>query len=393
MPRRLLKIAMVISSLSAGGAERVVVLLARGLTALGHRVSIVTIFGADRDFYATPEGVDRVALDLGGETRSVVEKVTANARRLAALRRAVRRLGPDVVISFMPETNVLALLAGWGTRVPVVVTEHADPRVFRLKPPWETLRRVTYRRAARVVSVSAGVDEHFAWLPGAKRAVIPNPIPLGEIRSEKPGTGPICEKHPAGGAGESDLPSFSRWPHVVMGMGRLAPEKGFDVLIGAFARSAAELPDWGLVILGEGSERATLESIVAELGLQDRVCLPGVVDDPFSALRRADVFVLSSRSESFGNALVEAMACGLPVVATKCWSRSPGLVRDGVDGVLVPADDVDALAGAMSELMRDEARRRQFASEAAGAVERFDVAAVSQTWDELLQAIAGRRSQ
>ena len=374
MPRRPMKIAMVISSLSAGGAERVVVLLAQGLTALGHRVSIVTIFGADRDFYATPEGVDRVALDLGGETRSVVEKVTANARRLAALRRALRRVEPDVVISFMPETNVLALLAGWGTRVPVIVTEHADPRVFRLKPTWETLRRVAYRRAARVVSVSAGVDDYFAWLPEAKRAVIPNPIPLAEIRSEK-GT-----------------PVSSDRPHVVAGMGRLAPEKGFDVLIRAFALSAAELPDWGLVILGEGSERATLESIVAELDLQDRVRLPGVLDDPFSALRRADLFVLSSRSESFGNALVEAMACGLPVIATQCWSRSPGLVRDGVDGILVPPDDVDALAAAMSELMGDEARRRQFASEATGAVERFDVGTVSRTWDELLQAVVGRRS-
>jgi len=368
-----MNIAMVISSLSAGGAERVAVLLAQGLTALGHRVTIVTIFGAECDFYATPEGVERVALDLGRETRSLVEKVAVNARRLAALRRALRRLAPDVVISFMPETNVLALLAGWGRGVPVVVTEHADPRVFRLKPTWETLRRVTYRRAARVVSVSAGVDDYFARLPEAKRAVIGNPIPLAEIRAAK---------------GE---PVSSGWPHVVMGMGRLAPEKGFDVLIRAFARSAAELPDWGLAILGEGSERAALESIVAELGLQDRVRLPGVVDDPFSSLRRADLFVLSSRSESFGNALVEAMACGLPVVATQCWSRSPGLVRDGVDGVLVPPDDVDALAAAMSELMRDEARRGQMASEAGAAVERFDVAAVSRTWDELLQAIVGRR--
>jgi len=367
-----MKIAMVISSLSAGGAERVAVLLARGLTARGHRVAIATIFGADGDFYATPEGVERVALDLGGETRSLVEKVAVNAKRVAAIRRALGRLAPDVVVSFMPETNVLVVLAAWGKSVPVVVTEHADPRVFRLKPTWEMLRRVTYRRAARVVSVSAGVDDHFARLPDAKRAVVGNPIPLDEIR-----------------AGEG-TPVAVDWPHVVAAMGRLAPEKGFDVLIRAFARSAAELPDWGLVILGEGPERAVLESIVAELGLESRVCLPGVVDDPFATLRRADLFVLSSRSESFGNALVEAMACGLPVVATRCWARSPGLVRDGVDGLLVPPDDVDALAPPMAELMRDEARRKQMASEAAAAVERFDVPAVSRTWDELLRAIVER---
>jgi glycosyltransferase involved in cell wall biosynthesis len=360
---------MVISSLSAGGAERVLVLLAQGLTALGHRVSIVTIFGPDHDFYPVPEGVDRVALDLGKTTRTPWEKITANARRVSALRRALCRLEPDVVVSFMPETNVLALLASRGTGLPVVVTEHADPRKKRLKRAWKGLRRLAYRRAARVVSVSAGVDDSFGWLPEARRAVIPNPIPLGEIRSEK------------------ITPVSLDWPRTVMGMGRLEPEKGFDVLIPAFARLAGEFPDWGLVILGDGSQRAGLVSMVAELGLEGRVRLPGVVDDPFAMLKHADVFVLSSRSEGFGNALVEAMACGLPAIATECWSRSPGLVRDGVDGLLVPPEDVDALSAAMAELMADAARRRRLAVEAARSVERFDLDRIRRTWDELLQAV------
>jgi glycosyltransferase involved in cell wall biosynthesis len=260
-------------------------------------------------------------------------------------------------------------LAGWGTKLPVIVTEHADPCRKRLKRAWKGLRRVAYRRASRVVSVSAGVDDYFGWLPKVKRAVIPNPISLAQIQSQRA------------------APVSLDWPRTVMGMGRLEPEKGFDVLISAFARLAAEFPDWGLVILGEGGQRAKLESMAAEVGLKDRVRLPGVVDDPFSLLKQADLFVLSSRSEGFGNALVEAMACGLPVIATQCWSRSPGLVRDGVDGILVPPEDVDALATAMAELMADEARRGRLAAEAAGSVERFDVERISRTWDELLQAV------
>ncbi len=369
MPTRPLKIAMVISSLSAGGAERVAVLLARGLAALGHRVSIVTVFGAEGDFYPVPEGVERVALDLGGTTRGLLAKIAANAWRKAALGEALGRIGPDAVISFMAETNVLTVLACLGTKVPVLVTEHADPRVFRLNLAWRMLRAAAYRRAACVVSVSPGVDDYFARLPERKRVVIPNPIPLDEIRSAKPATDAFA------------------WPHTVIGMGRLAPEKGFDVLLRAFARSAARRPDWGLAILGEGPDRARLESLAAELGIEDRAGLPGVIDDPFPRLRAADLFVLSSRSESFAIALVEAMACGLPAIATRCWSRSPGLVRDGVDGVLVPPDDVDALSAAMAALMDDEPRRRQLAAPAAESVERFHPTAISHSWDELLEAV------
>ena len=372
--RHSLRIAMVISSLSAGGAERVLVLLSKGLTALGHGISVVTIFGKEHDFYPLPDGVDRIALDVGKTTLSAVERVTANARRISALRRTLRRLQPDVVISFMMETNVLVLLASLWTRLPVIVTEHADPRKKRLKRVWKGLRRVAYRLASRVVSVSDGVDDYFAWLPEAKRAVIPNPICPAELVSK---------------AGEPM--AFSR-PHAVMGMGRLEVEKGFDLLVGAFARLAADFPEWELVILGQGSQRGKLESLIAKLGLTERVQLPGVLDNPFSTLKRADLFVLPSRSEGFGNALVEAMACGLPVIATRCWTRPPGIVRHDVDGILVAPEDVDALAAAMADLMADHRRRGRLASEAVEAARRFDLDQVIQTWDELLDAVVSRRS-
>ncbi len=366
---------MVISSLSAGGAERVLVLLAKGLKALGHRVSVVTIFGKDHDFYPPPDGVDRIALDLGKTTRGPIEKVTATAKRVSAIRRSLREIRPDVVLSFMPETNVLVLLASARLKVPVVVTEHADPRKKRMRRVWKGLRRVVYRSASRVVSVSDGVDDFFGWLPEAKRSVIPNPVDLAEIDLQ-PGE-----------------PMGFDWARAVIAMGRLEPEKGFDLLIRAFGRLAADFPDWGLVILGEGTRRGELESLVAEQGLSERVRLPGVLDNPFPTLKRAGLFVLSSRSEGFGNVLVEAMACALPVIATECWSRAPGIVSHGVDGILVPAENVDALAAAMRELMGDGARRRQLASQAAESAKRFDLAQIAQTWDELLRDLVARKQR
>jgi glycosyltransferase involved in cell wall biosynthesis len=164
-------------------------------------------------------------------------------------------------------------------------------------------------------------------------------------------------------------------------------------LIRAFGRLTEEFPDWGLVILGEGTRLGELESLVAELGLTERVRLPGVLDNPFPTLKQADLFVLSSRSEGFGNVLVEAMACGLPVVATECWSRAPGIVRHGVDGILVAAEDVDALASAMRDLIADDQRRRQLGREAAQSAKRFDLTLVTRAWDQLLKDLVASRQR
>ena len=240
---------------------------------------------------------------------------------------------------------------------------------------WTFLRRIAYRRAARVVSVSAGVDACFAWLPPSRRAVIPNPVCSEQVGSE---------------GGE---PLVLRWSHAVAAMGRLEFEKGLDLLIRAFARLAAGFPDWGLVILGQGTQRSELESLVAELGMQERIELPGAIPNPFPTLKRADLFVLPSRSEGFGNALAEAMACGLAVVAADCWRAPPGIVRNGTDGILVPPEDVEALAAAMAGLMADDEKRRALGAEAARSVRRFELDQVSRTWDELLRAVVHSRGR
>ncbi len=366
---------MVIPSLCGGGAERVLVLLARGFQDLGHDVDVVTIFGEADDFYRLPQGTGRVALGLGKATFSAVQKIRANLKRLSALRAALRALRPDVVVSFMGETNVLALLAALRLKVPVIVTEHVNPRKHRLPKMWEILRGVFYRRAARVVSVSEGVDAYFTWVPEAKRAVIHNPVCLDEI-------------HCAAG----ETVAFD-WLHTAVAMGRLEVQKGFDVLASAFAKVAPDFPEWGLVILGEGSERSNLESLVARLHMTERIRLPGALESPFATMKQADLFVLSSRYEGFGIAVVEAMACGLPVIATDCPSGPAEILRQGEDGILVPPEDVDALAGALAELMADQGKRQNLGSRGIEAARRFDLDLVSRTWDELLEAVVTARDR
>jgi glycosyltransferase involved in cell wall biosynthesis len=364
-----MRLVFVIPALSGGGAERVLVSLVKGLARRGHRITVVTVYGRELDFFRLPAGVDRVALGLGKDTVGLWAKLSANLRRILALRRAIRAAEPDAVISFLARTNVLALVAAAGLAVPVIVAEHTDPFREPLARSWERLRRITYRRAARVVSVSEAVDRYFDWIAADRRTVIPNPVDFAEIEEAAP---PLA------------LP----WPHAILAMGRLAPEKGFDRLIEAFARLAGRFPDWGLAILGEGALRGKLETLAAEHGLAGRVLLPGAVPAPGGTLKKADLFVLSSRWEVLPMALIEAMACGLAVVATECIGSAADWIRPGENAVLVPVEDAAGLAAAMEELMRDPARRRLLGQSATQSVRHFDLDRIVGLWEALLKKVA-----
>jgi glycosyltransferase involved in cell wall biosynthesis len=174
---------------------------------------------------------------------------------------------------------------------------------------------------------------------------------------------------------------------TLVAVGRLVDQKGFDLLLPAFARIAGVHPDWNLVIWGEGSGRAELEALRDRLGLADRVRMPGLTRHPGEWVEDAALFVLSSRFESFGNVVTEAMAAGLPVVVTDCpWG--PGeIVRHGVDGWLVPPEDVDALAGGLDRLIGDPTLRARLAAAAKRNVRRFARDNVMAMWDDLVTGI------
>src|SRR2546423_7411804 len=159
-------------------------------------------------------------------------------------------------------------------------------------------------------------------------------------------------------------------------MGRFTQEKGFASLIRAFGVVACKHPEWTLEIWGDGPVREELVEVTRQHGLHDRVILPGYTSSPHERMRNADLFVLSSRTEGFPNVLCEALACGLPVVSFDCPCGPREIVRHGVDGVLVPNGDIDALAVALGEMMGDHQRRSSFASSAPEILERFGTQSV-----------------
>jgi GalNAc-alpha-(1->4)-GalNAc-alpha-(1->3)-diNAcBac-PP-undecaprenol alpha-1,4-N-acetyl-D-galactosaminyltransferase len=334
----------------------------------GWSVTVVTLSATETDFFPLDSRVSRISLRQEGSSLGAVDAGWKNIARVLALRAALRTTHPDAVISFTESMNVLTLLATSFTTTPVIVAERTDPRQHVIGIAWSTLRKRLYPRAAAVVVQTRSVLEWaVARVAKDKAFVIPNPV-----------------------AQETSQPEITvgAFPQpFVLGVGRLTQEKGFDLLLRAFERPSLRYSDWSLVVLGEGSERASLEQLAEELGIAGRVHMPGLETTPAAIMAQASLFVLPSRFEGFPNALLEAMACGLPVVSFDCPSGPGEIIQSGVDGILVPPGDVPAMADAMQQLMGHPETRELLGRRARGAMHRFGTETVMTMWEDLLKTV------
>ena len=299
------------------------------------------------------------------------------------LRRYLRREKPDMTLSFLTRANICNALVMSGMGRPFVISERVhtsahlgDGGSARLA---KTLVNIFYRRATRIVAVSGGVGDHLIERFGVRRdrmVVIHNPFDLERID---------CLKQ--------DEPSWSLDVPFILAMGRLVETKNFELLVRAYA--AANISQ-ALVIVGEGPDRGKLEGLVRELGLGGRVFLPGFVENPFALMRRAQFYVLPSNAEGFPNGLVEAMAVGLPVLATDCPSGPAEILEgkavnglsNGRYGLLTPCGDIEAMAEGLRRLARPDEQER-LARLARARAQDFSVAsAVDAYWNVISETLA-----
>jgi glycosyltransferase involved in cell wall biosynthesis len=365
-----MKLLIYLSSLSGGGAERVATTLANHWADRGWQVSIATLAGVERDFYMLDPRVERIAFNLVGDGGGVPGRLVANIRRILRLRRTLRRLRPDVALSMMNTANVVLAIASLGIHgVATIGSERIYPPRFPLGRAWEHLRWWTY---GYLDAVAAQCDESASWVLSNTRArrapVIPNPVVL-----PLPWQPPVVAPTSMGKRGRKRL----------LAVGRLWAQKGFDLLIGAFAMLAPLFQDWELVIVGEGPLKGELQGLIAAKGLEQQVLLPGRVGNVGDWYGSADLFVLSSEFEGFPNTLVEALAYGVPAVSFDCDTGPRDIIRHGVDGLLVPPGDRAALARAIESLMSDDTLRLRLAGQAVAACERFSIENVAAKWEEL----------
>lgn len=367
-----MRLTLVISHLQAGGAERVMAILANAWVDAGVHVNVVTQLGVPgvAPFYSLREKVGIRALDFAEIGRRAFPK-TGKIQQILALRRALIDSAPDIIVSFMDTVNIRTAIATIGTGIPVVVCEHCDPNVRGIGVSWEWLRQRLYPRMAAVVTPTASGMTFFSGDIRARLGrVIANPVVAPDLHH-------VPTPRSAGNG-------------TVIAVGRLSEVKGHDRLITAFADVAQRHPGWRLVIYGEGPERARLESLVMRLGVGAQVFLPGTTEDVYGALSNADIFAMSSYTEGFPMGLAEAMATGLPCVSFDCPTGPRELIRDGVDGLLVANGDVRALTSAISKLIDDESLRQRLGENAREIQQRFSLDSVLTQWQTLFDEILDR---
>lgn len=374
MTRLLFKrLVIFIHSMGGGGAERVVANLANHWAAKGRQITIVTLSAQSHDFYALHPAVARIALALDGDSRNSLVGIVQNLRRVLAIRRVLRQIQPDIALGVMTSANVLLALSSFGLHIRAVGSEHVHPPQYPLSRLWEGLRRHTY---GQLHTVTALASESAIWLKthtNVRRVtVIPNaapwPLPIQEPRVNPKS---VC---------------FSG-RKVLLGVGRLETQKGFDWLLEAFDSLAQKHPDWDLIILGEGPMRTMIEHQAQTMGLEKRIFILGRVGNVSEWYERADLYVMSSRFEGFGNTLAEALAHGLPAVSFDCETGPRDIIRHEIDGLLVPPGDVASLTAALDRLMSDANLRQRFAERAVESRERFSIEKIAGMWEELFEEI------
>ena len=368
-----LKVTTFVKNLLGGGAERVAVNLLEGLPRDTFTQELVMVDAWGPFLEQVPADVKQTNLGLGNNVLKAVPQLV----------RYLRQHKPDVLVSHLAHANVAAVvaatLAGTGTKV--VLIEHNDNSLIdqertrsHASKALQQVKSLAYRRADTIVGVSEGVTDYVGrtfGVPQAKLRTVYNPVvsPALLERSQRP------LEHPWFAEGE---------PPVMLASGRLREQKDFSTLLKAFAQVRRVRP-CRLIILGEGALRGELEAEVAALGLQGDVALPGFVENPYAYMRHAAQFVLSSRWEGLPTVLVEAMACGCPVVATDCPSGPAEILEHGRLGPLVELANPTALAGAMLETLQHPTPRELLGARAAHFSFDNAITAYTQLFLELTQ--------
>jgi glycosyltransferase involved in cell wall biosynthesis len=353
-------------SLGGGGAERVMLNLARKFSQWGHKIDLVVTSAKGPHRSQVPDSVRLVDL-------ATSRTITA----IAPLTSYLRRESPDVLLSKMGHCNIVSLLgrnlARSATRVVIsevslmgISTKTAAQLRSRAIP---LLAKRLYPRADAIIAVSQGVADDLASvldLPLDKIDVIFDPVVTPELH-ERAGR-PL--EHPWFAPGA---------PPVIIGVGRLDPEKDFLTLLRAF-NIVTRNRKVRLMILGEGPERFVLESLAQKLGIADVVTLPGFVENPLPFIANASVLALTSRFEGLPNVIIEALACGTPVVATDCPGGTTEILEMGRFGKLAPVGDVENLAAAIEETLDNPSDRMLLK----GAADRFSVDTIAKQYLEVI---------
>ncbi|RDK12118.1 glycosyltransferase family 4 protein [Cupriavidus lacunae] len=341
------------------GAERMTATVANALAELGHTVTILSLFDAGSCFALHPSIHHEALFAQRPSFKRAYLATVAGIRRHCLVRNI------DVLVQVDTMLALFVLPATIGLGMQHIAWEHCHFDQDLGKAARRGARRLAARWCDQVVVLTERDRQRWieALRPRSEVVCIPNPLPFPMPAIPAPRLG-----------------------KQVLAMGRLVAAKGFDVLLRAWQRVSTQVPEWELVIHGEGEERDALTALVDQLGLGGRVRLPGIAHDATLAYAQASAFCLSSRYEGFGLVLIEAMAFGLPIVSTDCETGPRELLTPGQDALVVPTDDADALANALLRVIRQPEEASRLGAEARQKAKAFALDQVGRRWDALVSA-------
>jgi len=359
------KVLFIIHDLQLGGAQKVMSLIMKELLKSGYQVALVTNSLATSDFFPPGAGVSRYASGLSNPSHNIMQAVSSNFRRISKIKKVIKKEAPDVVFSFMTETNILTILATTFSGRRVIISERSDPVKDRKSPAWEFLRKLTYRRASLITSNNQGALDYLSKLVNKEKLVfLPNPIEG-------------CDK--CDGSGETD-----EGRKIILVAARLDIVKGVDILVDAFSILTQRFKKYQLWVVGDGPEMANLQHQAEASSIENNIQWLGKRNNLSEFYKKASVFVLPSRREGMPNAMLEAMSCGLPVIVS---NASPGplqYVEEGKTGLIFESGSPDSLADAIDRLLSDDAMRASMGKKAIEKVKPLSAANVMPVWEKVI---------
>ena len=357
----MMKLTIVNATLSHGGAERVISIIANYLAAKKYDITILTWLDSPI-FYKIENSVIVYSIEKECKSSNLFKK-------MIWFRRYISKHKPDLLLSFLAIFNIVTLISLLGLGIKIIVCERNDPRYTPFGKTRRLIRNLVYHLADGILTQTDNNKAYFSTLLQKKTKVIYNPIFLNIDY-----------------IGKALL-----LPHdkTIISVARLEPQKNQLMLIDAFAEFEKMNPQYNMIILGEGNYRNILEQRIRELGLSEKIYLPGVVYNVFDYLSKAQFFVLSSNFEGMPNTLLEAMCIGLPCISTKV-SGAIDLIEDGKNGFLVDIGDNHSMAIKMNKIANDIELQKSLGKTASKLYEQLNVNVICKEWESYINSMISK---
>lgn len=368
-----MNIIFVVNSMGKGGAERVITNLSSYLSK-NHIVSIISIYNV-RVEYKLDEKVNYYTLDeenydiydeKNKPKLTIINKIKRIFKRIKKINQYKKELNADIILTFMQKPSFFVLLSNIFNKVPTIVSVRNDPKIeFKTKKD-KILMKLLYPKANGYVFQTKEAKEYFNDKIKEKAEIIPNPINPHFIEKSFEG----------------------KRDKNIVSVGRLEYQKNQEILIRAFSLLPDKYKDYKLTIYGEGRLRVQLEDLIKSINIEKRVILPGNIEDVKEKIYTASMFVLSSRYEGMPNALMEAMALGLPVISTDCPCGGPRyLIQNNQNGILVENGNIEELENAMKKILDNPEYANELGRNANKIAETLNPNKVNEVWEKYIKKV------